>query len=68
MINRGMAILRYTMVVMTVTAIGVNERGLVQFMRAMFGRTMTKMELLQPRDPWRWNGEGNQSIIMASCR
>ena len=43
--NRGIAILKYTMVVMSVTAIGVNEKGLMQFMRAIFGRTNDKMEL-----------------------
>ncbi len=45
MIKRGMAILKYTTVVMSVTAIGVSEKGLVQFMRAIFGRTSDEMEL-----------------------
>lgn len=35
MIKRGMAMLKYTTVVMSVTAIGANEKGLVQFIRAI---------------------------------
>ena len=31
--------LKYTMVVTSVTTIGVKEKGLVQFMRAIFSRT-----------------------------
>ena len=46
-ISRGMIILKYTMVVRSVTAIGVNEKGLVQFMRAIFGRMSDGMELFE---------------------
>ena len=42
-INRGIAMLKYTTVVMSVTAIVVNENGLVQFMGAMFGITSDDM-------------------------
>ncbi len=45
MISRGTAILKYTIVVMSVTATGVNEMGLVQFMRAIFGSTNYEMGL-----------------------
>jgi hypothetical protein len=63
-----MAILKYTTVVMSVTAIGVNERGLVQFMRAIFGRTNDEMELCGPaKGLGDGMGKANQSITTRSC-